>query len=103
MRMSERKQLLRGLTVAIARHRAHMAGTGYELTKDKMDIRLWRENPLVQLNIAVHKECGQCYGFINECARKWSLHNVQYNLDLEEVKRWESARSTWEWKPEASQ
>lgn len=70
---------LRDVTAARERLRNHMKGTGYEMAQDKMDVTLWRENPLVIVEMTVHAQCGQCYGIISEIAHAGGFSRIEYD------------------------
>jgi len=76
---------LRRLTRAVMRLRAHMQGSGFDMAQNKCDITLWREDPLVILNLVTHENCAQCYGAINEIARIGRFGGVNYGEEDPEL------------------
>ena len=83
------------ISAAKRRLAAHMGSqTPETFVKDKMDITMWAENPLVICDLTVHTMCGQCYGIMTQL-QKAGLSRIKYVSEDEEfftrsVPRWTS-------------
>ena len=83
------------ISAAKRRLAAHMGKeTPFEAPKDKMDLTMWSENPLVICDLTVHTMCGECYGIMNQL-HKAGLSRIKYVSEDEEffsrsVPRWSS-------------
>lgn len=61
----------------------HMrAETPFERVKDKMDITMWSEEPLVICDMTLHTQCGQCFGVIQQL-HKIGLTRITYQSEDE--------------------
>ena len=55
-----------------------------EFVRDKMDVTLWCENPLVIVDLTVHTQCGACYGVIAQISRALGNARIKYSSEDEE-------------------